>query len=121
MDYMSLMWLIVIGLLAGLISGLVGVGGGIVIVPMLIFMIGFSQFEAQGTSIAAMLPPIGITAAFGYYNEGYINWKYAAIIAVTFLIGGYFGSKIALSIDPKIIQKVFGFVLAFVAFKMIFK
>jgi uncharacterized membrane protein YfcA len=121
MDIMNLIWLIIIGLLAGLVSGLVGVGGGIVIVPMLVFILSASQFEAQGTSIAAMLPPIGITAAFGYYNEGYINWKYAIIIAITFLIGGYFGSKIALSIDPKIIQKVFGILMAYVAFKMIFK
>ncbi|MEN8138019.1 MAG: sulfite exporter TauE/SafE family protein [Bacteroidota bacterium] len=121
MDYMSLIWLIIIGLIAGVVSGLVGVGGGIIIVPMLIFILGFSQFDAQGTSIAAMLPPIGITAVIGYYNEGYINWKYAAIIALTFMIGGYFGSKIALSIDPKIIQKVFGILMAIVAFKMIFK
>ena len=121
MDYSNLIWLIAIGLMAGVTSGLIGLGGGIVIVPMLILLMGFTQLEAQGTSIAAMLPPIGIAAAISYSQEGYINWKYAAIISLTFVLGGYIGSKIAISIDPKIIRRIFGVIMAYVAYKMIFK
>lgn len=121
MDTTNLIWLIIIGLIAGLVSGSIGVGGGIIIVPMLIFILGFSQFEAQGTSIAVMLPPIGFAAALAYSKEGFINWKFAIIISIAFVIGGFFGSKIALSINPKVIQKIFSLLLLYVAFKMFFK
>ncbi|MCK5824940.1 MAG: sulfite exporter TauE/SafE family protein [Ichthyobacteriaceae bacterium] len=119
MDFNVIIWLIFIGIIAGLVSGLVGVGGGIIIVPMLVFVMGLSQLEAQGTSIATMIPPIGLAAAIGYYHEGYINWKYAAVISLTFLIGSYFGSKVALSIDPKYLKKGFGVLMIVIAIKMI--
>lgn len=112
--------LLVIGLAAGLLSGMIGVGGGIVIVPALIYFLGMNQLQAQGTSLALMLPPIGIMAAYNYSKTGNLNWKFALIIAVAFVLGGYFGSKISLSIPQHIVKKIFGGVMLFVAIKMIF-
>lgn len=110
--------LMVIGLLAGILSGLIGVGGGIIIVPLLV-LLGFSQHQAQGTSLAALLPPVTLLAVLNYYKEGYINWKYAIIISAVFILGGFLGSKLAISIDEKILKKIFGVILLLVAGKMI--
>ena len=112
--------LIVIGILAGLLSGVVGVGGGLIIIPLLIILLGLSQHQAQGTSLAVMLPPIGILAAINYHKEGFVKWEYAIIIAVTFIIGGYFGSKYAVTLRPEIVKRVFGIVMLIGALKMIF-
>ena len=112
--------LIVIGILAGLLSGVVGVGGGLIIIPLLIVLLGLSQHEAQGTSLAVMLPPIGILAAINYHKAGFVKWEYAMIIALTFIIGGYFGSKYAVSLRPEIVKRVFGIVMLIGALKMIF-
>lgn len=111
--------LIVIGLLAGVLSGLVGVGGGIIMVPLLVFLVGFSQHQAQGTSLAVLVIPVTALAVYNYYQEGYINWKYAAVIAVFFVIGSYFGSKLAVGIDQKMLKKIFSIVLILVASKML--
>lgn len=112
--------LIVIGVLAGLLSGVVGIGGGLIMIPLLIILLGLSQHEAQGTSLAVMLPPIGILAAINYHKEGFVKWEYAIIIAVTFIIGGYFGSKYAISLRPETAKRVFGIVMLIGALKMIF-
>ena len=112
--------LIIIGLLAGILSGIVGIGGGLLMIPMLIFFLGLSQHTAQGTSLAVMLPPIGILAAMNYYKAGFIEWKFALIIATAFIIGGYFGSKFAVSVSPVLLKKIFGTVLLVAAVKMIF-
>jgi uncharacterized membrane protein YfcA len=112
--------LIFIGLLAGLLSGLVGVGGGILMIPLLIIFLGLTQHEAQGTALFAMLPPIGILAAMNYYKEGFVKWEYAAVIALTFVVGGYFGSKISLSLSPEMVRRVFGVVMLIGAIKLIF-
>jgi len=112
--------LIVIGILAGLLSGVVGVGGGLIMIPLLIILLGLSQHQAQGTSLAVMLPPIGILAAINYHKAGFVEWEYAMIIAVTFIIGGYFGSKYAVSLRPEIVKRVFGIVMLIGALKMIF-
>ena len=119
MSFITIIFLIIIGLLAGILSGVVGVGGAIVIIPLLLIL-GLSQQEAQGTSLAVMLPPIGILAAVNYYKAGFVKWEYAIIIALTFLIGGYIGSKFAVSMDPQILKKCFGLVLLIVAIKFIF-
>ena len=111
--------LIAIGLLAGMLSGLIGIGGGIVMVPLLL-LLGFSQHQAQGTSLAVLVVPVTAAAVFNYYKEGYIDWRYAALIAIFFVVGGYFGSKFAVSVDAKMLKKVFGVVLLIVAGKMIF-
>lgn len=120
MSTTTILILVLIGLFAGVLSGMIGVGGGIVIVPALIYFLGLTQLEAQGTSLALMLPPIGILGAMNYYKAGNLDWKYASVIAVTFVVGGYFGSKISLSIPQDVVKKIFGGVMMFVAIKMIF-
>jgi uncharacterized protein len=112
--------LIFIGLLAGLLSGLVGVGGGILMIPLLIMLLGLTQHEAQGTALFAMLPPIGILAAMNYYKQGFVKWEYAAVIALTFVVGGYFGSKISLSLPLETVRRIFGVLMLIGAIKLIF-
>ena len=119
MSFITILFLLLIGLLAGMLSGVVGVGGAIVIIPLLL-LLGFSQQEAQGTSIAVMLPPIGILAAINYYKSGFVKWEYAIVIAFAFLVGGYVGSKFAISMNPQILKKFFGVVLLVFAIKFIF-
>jgi len=113
--------LMIIGMAAGVLSGFAGVGGGVIIIPALIFLLGMSQFEAQGTSLAMMIPPIGLMAAFNYYKEGYINWKYAIILALFFFVGGYIGSKLAISIPQNIVKKSFAIFIILVGARMLFK
>ena len=111
--------LIIIGLLAGILSGLVGVGGGILMIPLLIIFLGLTQHQAQGTALFAMLPPIGILAAINYYKEGFVKWEYAIVIAFTFVIGGYLGSKLSLSLPPQMVRRVFGVIMLLGAIKLI--
>lgn len=109
------------GLLAGFLSGMVGVGGGIIMVPMLVFAIGLSQKTAQGTSLAVMMIPISIgVAVYNYYKQGEINVKYALIVAGFFAVGGFFGSKLALSIDQNLVRKIFAVLMVVIAVKMFF-
>lgn len=120
MDAMTIGLLVLIGLAAGVLGGLVGVGGGIIIIPGLIFLMGMTQHMAQGTSLAVMLPPIGLFAAYNYYKAGELNLKYALIVAAAFMIGGYFGSKIALSVPVETLRKVFGFFVIALGLHFIF-
>jgi len=120
MSISTVIILIIIGLLAGLLSGLVGVGGGILMIPLLIMFLGFTQHQAQGTALFAMLPPIGILAAMNYYKQGYVKWEYAVVIALAFVAGGYLGSKMSLSLSPQIIRRLFGVVMLIGAIKLIF-
>jgi uncharacterized membrane protein YfcA len=112
--------LIVIGLVTGVFGGMFGVGGGIIIIPALVFFFGFTQQQAQGTSTAFMLLPVGLLAFMNYYKAGQINIKYAAILAVTFFIGGYFGSKLAISISDTVLKKIFAAFIVLVGIKMFF-
>lgn len=109
----------IIGLLAGMLSGLIGVGGGIIIVPALVFFLGFTQKEAQGTSLGLLLLPIGILAVLNYYNKGLIDVKVVGVMAVGFLLGGFFGSKIALAISEEALKRIFAVVLFYTGFKML--
>jgi uncharacterized membrane protein YfcA len=111
--------LILIGILAGGLSGLVGVGGGIIMVPLLVLFFGFTQHEAQGTSLAVLAVPVTAVAVYNYYQEGQINLKYGAIIAVFFVIGSLVGSKFALTLDQKMLKKIFAIVLLLIAGKML--
>ena len=108
-----------IGLTGGIFSGLLGIGGAVIMVPALIFIAGYNQLQAQGTTLFAMIPPIGILAAFEYYKAGHVEIKTAAFIAAGFIIGAWFGSKIAISINPVILKKIFGFLLLYISIKMI--
>ena len=120
MDITTCIILIVIGLLAGVLSGLVGVGGGILMIPLLIIFLGLSQHQAQGTALFAMLPPIGILAAINYYKQGFVKWEYAAIIALAFVVGGYLGSKLSISLPAQTVRRVFGVIMLIGAIKLIF-
>ena len=111
--------LILIGILAGVLSGLVGVGGGIIMVPLLVMFFSFNQHQAQGTSLAVLAVPVTAFAVFNYYKEGQLNLKYAAIIAVFFVVGSIVGSKFALTLDQKVLKKIFAVVLVLVAGKML--
>lgn len=111
--------LIIIGLFAGMLSGMIGVGGGIVIVPALIYFLGFNQYQAQGTSLGLLLLPIGILAVINYYNKGYIDIKYVALMAIGFIIGGWLGSKISLTISEITLKRIFAFIMFYTALKML--
>ena len=119
MDVQIVLSLVLIGVLAGILSGLVGVGGGVVMVPLLVLLHGFNQHQAQGTSLAVLVVPVTAVAVYTYHKEGFIDWRYVGIIAIFFVIGGYFGSKIAVNLDQKILKKVFGFILLLIAGKML--
>ncbi len=112
--------LAVIGLAAGILSGLIGIGGGIIIVPALVFVLGFSQQQAQGTSLGLLLLPVGILAVMNYYQKGFIDVKVVGIMCITFVLGGWLGSKLAISLPQETIKKVFAIVLLLVAIKMLF-
>jgi uncharacterized membrane protein YfcA len=120
MEIGTLLILIGIGLAAGILGGMVGLGGGLIIIPGLVMLLGLAQKEAQGTSVAIMLPPIGILAAYNYYKAGYVNIKYAMIIAVAFILGGWLGSKMAVALPDAAVKKVFAVVMIVTALKMIF-
>jgi uncharacterized membrane protein YfcA len=111
--------LIIIGLLAGMLSGMVGVGGGIIVVPALVYFLGFTQSEAQGTSLGLLLLPVGILAVLNYYQKGYIDIKVVGIMAIAFVLGGWLGSKLALNVSELAIKRVFAVLLFYTAFKML--
>lgn len=119
MDMNTLILLLCIGLIAGIASGFVGIGGGMIIVPALVFGLGLSQHMAQGTSLAMMIPPIGILAVMSYYRAGQIQLEYAAVLAVTFVLGAWLGSKWALKINPAMVRLVFGAFMLFAAGRLI--
>ena len=118
MNTETILILIVIGLAAGTLSGLVGVGGGIIIVPALVFFLGFSQQAAQGTSLGLLLLPAGILAVINYYKQGFIDFKVVGIMCAAFVLGGWLGSKLALSLSQEVVKKIFAVVLFYTAFKM---
>ena len=111
---------IIIGIAAGILGGLVGVGGGLVIVPGLVFFLGMSQHTAQGTSLGLIMLPVGILGVLHYYKQGHVDFKIVAVLAIGFLAGSYFGSKIALSLPQETIKKVFAVFMIVIAIKMLF-
>jgi len=112
--------LLLIGLVAGIASGVLGIGGGILVIPALVYFLNYSQKAAQGTSLGLLLPPIGLLAVINYYQAGYVNLKAAGIMIVTFLIGSYLSSKFAVNLPDSIIKKVFALFLLFYAIKLFF-
>jgi len=114
-----LLILLAIGVVSGVMAGMLGIGGAIIMVPALVLLMGFSQQMAQGTSLAVMLPPIGIIAAYNYWKAGQVNIKFALILAVAFIVGSYFGSKLALNLPQPVLKKIFGILLLLVAAKML--
>ncbi len=118
MDIYTLLMLVLIGLVAGILGGLLGIGGGIIMIPAMVFLLGFSQHQAIGTSLAVMLPPIGMFAAYNYYQAGHVNIKYALIIAAAFMAGSLLSSKFALAVSEGILRKIFSVLLLIIAIKM---
>lgn len=119
MTIQTVIILLTIGVFAGLLSGFVGVGGGVVIVPALVFFLGLTQHQAQGTSLFILVLPVGILAVMNYSKTSNINWSYGTIIALAFIIGGYLGSKLSLKLSPSIVKLAFGIFMAFVSIKLI--
>jgi hypothetical protein len=109
-----------LGLVAGILSGLIGIGGGTIIVPALVLFFGISQHMAQGTTLALLVPPIGILAAWTYYRQGYVDLHIAGFICVGFFIGGLVGAKIATSLSNIVLERIFGAALLLISLKMIF-
>ena len=118
MSIETVLLLIIVGLAAGVLSGMVGVGGGIIVVPALVIFLGFSQHQAQGTSLGLLLLPVGILAVMNYYNKGFIDIKVVAIMSIAFILGGWLGSKLSLSLPQDTVKKIFAIVLFYTAFRM---
>ena len=120
MTIATIVLIVAIGIVTGILSGMLGIGGAIIMIPAMVFLMGLDQRTAQGTSLWVMLPPISIFAAINYLKEGYVNMKFALILIAAFVIGSYFGSKIALNVPQEALKKVFGVLLLAVAAKMLF-
>lgn len=120
MDLQTILILICLGVFTGMLSGVVGVGGGIILVPALVYLLGFSQLNAQGTSLALIMFPVGILGVFQYYKNGHIDFSIVLILAIGFIIGSFFGSKIALNIPQDITKKIFASLMIIIAVKMLF-
>ncbi|MDA9809912.1 sulfite exporter TauE/SafE family protein [Flavobacteriales bacterium] len=131
MDISTLIILSLIGVTAGIASGYIGIGGGVIIIPALIYFLKLDQYQAQGVSLALMLPPIGILAFYSYYQNGTFNLivegtsqknlliYYALIMAVFFVVGGWLGAKLSFKTPIHIVQLIFGGVMFYASIKMI--
>jgi len=120
MSINDIVLLIIIGLFAGFVGGALGLGGGIIIVPALVFIMGFTQHQAQGTSLAVLLLPVGIFAVIHYAKNNYIDYKYAAILIIASVLGSYLGSIVTNHIPAKTLKTIFGVFMLLVSLKMIF-
>ncbi len=109
-----------IGLFTGVFSGMLGIGGGLVVVPILVLCLGLSQHQAQGTSLAMMIPPITLLAAWRYYRNGHVQLDLAAFIAIGFALGGFIGAEAVQRIPDILLKKVFGITLLLASLKMVF-
>ncbi len=117
---MNIILYIILGFVTGTFSGIFGLGGGIIVVPALIFLFGFTQHQAQGTTLAMMVPPIGLLAAWTYYKQGLVDLKIAALLCIGFFIGGLLGAKFAVGLSDPLMRKIFGVVMLLISIKMIF-
>ncbi|MFN5439731.1 MAG: sulfite exporter TauE/SafE family protein [Bacteroidota bacterium] len=115
----TIVYLILIGIAAGFLGGMVGIGGGVIIVPALVLLLGITQHNAQGISLAMMLFPVGILGVINYYKKGYVDFKYAGLIAAGFLLGSYLGSKFSLSLPQDTVKKIFAIVMIILAVRML--
>jgi uncharacterized membrane protein YfcA len=116
---MSITLFLLLGLIAGIFSGLIGIGGATIIIPVLVLLFGLSQHTAQGTTLALMVPPIGLLAAWTYYRAGYVDLKIAALICIGFFVGGLIGAKFAAEIPDLLLRRIFGVVLFLMSLRMI--
>lgn len=119
MSIQTILILGIIGIAAGLLSGLVGIGGGVVIVPALVFILGLSQHQAQGTSLFILSLPVLVLAVYNYWHSGNVNWRYGLLIATTFIIGAFLGSKLSLKLPVAWVKLIFGIFMAYVSIQLI--
>jgi uncharacterized membrane protein YfcA len=120
MDINTIIILLIIGVVAGMLGGLVGIGGGIIIVPALIYFLGKNQMQAQGISLALIMFPVGILGVMQYYKQGHVDFSIVLVLAIGFIVGSFLGSKIAMDLPQDIIRKLFACLLIIVAVKMLF-
>lgn len=114
-------WMILlIGLVVGVISGVVGIGGGILFIPALVYLLGMDQYKAQGTSLGALLAPVGLLAFLEYYRKGHADLRVALLLALGFFIGGYFGAAFAVQVPQLWLRRIFAITLFAVGGKMLF-
>lgn len=116
----EILLLIMVGLAGGMLSGIVGLGGGVIIVPALVYILGYNQHLAQGTTLAMMLPPIGILAVMEYSKKGFVDFKVAGILCAGFIVGAFLGSRLATGLPEIALKRVLGAVLILIAAKLIF-
>ena len=116
---MNIFLYLLLGLVTGIFSGLIGIGGAIIIIPILVLLFGLSQHTAQGTTLALMVPPIGLLAAWTYYKDGFVDLKIAGLICLGFFVGGLVGARYATQIPEQVLRKMFGLVLLIASLKMI--
>lgn len=117
----TIITLIFLGVIAGFSAGFLGIGGGVIVIPGLVYLLNYSQLQAQGTSLAMMLPPIGLFAVYNYYNAGYVDIKAALILVAAFMLASYFSSKIAVNIPEFYVKKAFAIFLVIYAAKLFFE
>lgn len=117
---MPVIVLVLIGLVGGVLSGFIGIGGATILIPALVLFLGFSQHLAQGTSLAALLLPVGLLAVLKYWQSGNIDIRVAVPLAVGFLIGGYFGATLAQPVPGDLLRKIFAFYLIVIALQLLF-
>jgi uncharacterized membrane protein YfcA len=118
---MNIFWVcLTLGLCAGIISGMTGIGGGVIILPALIFFLGFSQHQAQGTTLAVLVPPIDLLAAWTYHKQGYTDLKVAAILCLGFFLGGLIGARIGINLPDSTLSKLFAAFMILSAIKVFF-
>ena len=120
MDINTIIILLIIGVVAGMLGGLVGIGGGIIIVPALIYFLGKNQMQAQGISLALIMFPVVILGVMQYYKQGHVDFSIVLVLAIGFIVGSFLGSKIAMDLPQDIIRKLFACLLIIVAVKMLF-
>jgi hypothetical protein len=116
---MTTFLLLAVGLVAGVFSGMFGIGGGLIIVPALLFLLKVKELEAIGTSLAALIPPVGLLGAAEYYRNGFINIRYAGLVALGLFVGAYFGARIMVSLPPELIRRLYGLFLLAIAARML--
>ena len=111
---------LVLGLFVGTLSGTIGIGGGVLITPALIYIFGFSQHQAQGTTLALLVPPIGLLGALTYYRQGYVDIQVALLVCLGFLVGGLMGAMVAMQVPALLLRRIFGTAMMLVSLKMMF-
>jgi hypothetical protein len=117
---MQVVQFIILGLAGGVLSGILGIGGAVIIVPALVYLFGFDQKMAQGTTLAMLIPPVGLLGVWQYYNAGNVNFKVAGLMCIGLFVGAYFGGYLANQVSSDTLRKIFGVVLLLISLKMIF-